>query len=136
MSGASIPDLAKSLEDYKNENESTIDATMGSLMEYFTEVVVDGEMRVDLSDRTTRSVLRADQNCFSFMEQDESYYGGAHGGSMITGMAFDVNTGVRIMLADIVKDAGKLKEIVAKQLDTVYGDIFYEDVYQDRKSVV
>lgn len=124
------PDLAKSLEDYKDENEGTIEATMGSLMENFTEVVAGGGMGVDLEDRTTRSVLRADQNYFSFMEQNESYYGGAHGGYMITGMTFDVNTGVRIMLADIIKDAGKLKEIVAKQLDTVYGDIFYEDVYQ------
>lgn len=130
------PGLAKSLEDYKNENEGTIEATMGSLMEYFTEVVVDGGMGVNLADRTTRSVLRADQNCFSFMEQNESYYGGAHGGSMITGMAFDVNTGARIMLDDIVKDAGKLKEIVAKQLDTVYGDIFYEDIYQTIDSYV
>lgn len=124
------PKLAKALADYKNENESTIETTMGSLMENFTDVVVNGGLGVDLEDKTTRSVLRADQSYFSFMEQNESYYGGAHGGYMITGMTFDVNTGARVTLSDIIKDAEKLKEIVAKQLDTVYGDIFYEDVYQ------
>ncbi|MDD7176579.1 MAG: RsiV family protein [Lachnospiraceae bacterium] len=124
------PKLAKALADYKNENESTIETTMGSLMENFTDVVVNGGLGVDLEDRTTRSVLRADQSYFSFMEQNESYYGGAHGGYMITGMTFDVNTGVRVTLSDLIKDAGKLKEIVAKQLDESYGDIFYEDVYQ------
>lgn len=129
-SAKDYPKLAKSLEDYKNENESTIETTMGSLMEYFTDFVENREMGVALEDRTTRSVLRADQSYFSFLEQNESYYGGAHGGYMITGMAFDVNTGVRVTLSDIIKDAGKLKEIVAKQLDEVYGDIFYEDVYQ------
>ena len=49
---------------------------------------------------------------------------------MITGMTFDVKTGARVTLSDVIKDAGKLKEIVAKQLDEVYGDIFYDDVYQ------
>lgn len=124
------PALAKALEDYKNENESTIETTMGSLMENFTDVVVNGGLGVDLEDRTTRSVLRADQSYFSFLEQNESYYGGAHGGYMITGMTFDVNTGVRVTLSDLIRDADRLKEIVAKQLDEVYGDIFYEDVYQ------
>ena len=124
------PNLAKALANYKNENESTIETTMGSLMENFTDVVVNGGVGVDLEDRTTRSVLRADQSYFSFMEQNESYYGGAHGGYMITGMTFDVKTGARVTLSDVIKDAGKLKEIVAKQLDEVYGDIFYDDVYQ------
>lgn len=50
MSGICIPDLAKSLEDYKDENEGTIEATMGSLMENFTEVVAGGGMGVDLED--------------------------------------------------------------------------------------
>ena len=103
------PKLAKALADYKNENESTIETTMGSLMENFTDVVVNGGLGVDLEDRTTRSVLRADQSYFSFMEQNESYYGGAHGGYMITAMTFDVNTGVRVTLSDLIKDAVNLK---------------------------
>ena len=124
------PDLAKSLEDLKNQNDRIVETTMDSLMENFTEVVVNGGIGANLEDKTTCSVLRADGSYFSFMEQNESYYGGAHGGYMITGMAFDVNTGERVSLSDIVKDADRLKEIVAKQLDEVYGDIFYEDVYQ------
>lgn len=124
------PNLAKSLEDYKNENESTIETTMGSLMENFTEVVVNGGMGVDLEDKTTRSVLRADQSYFSFMEQNESYYGGAHGGNMITGMTFDVNTGERVTLSDVVIDADGCKAVVAKLLDEHFGDIFYDDVHK------
>ena len=74
-SAKDYPKLAKSLEDYKNENESTIETTMGSLMEYFTDSVTDRAMGVSLSDKTMRSVLRADQSYFSFLEQNESYYG-------------------------------------------------------------
>ena len=124
------PKLAKALADYKNENESTIETTMGSLMENFNDVVVNGGVGVDLEDRTTRSVLRADQSYFSFMEQNESYYGGAHGGYMITGMTFDVNTGARVTLSDVVTDADECKDVVAKLLDEHFGDIFYDDVYK------
>ena len=71
-SAKDYPKLAKSLEDYKNENESTIETTMGSLMEYFTDSVTDRAMGVSLSDKTMRSVLRADQSYFSFLEQNGS----------------------------------------------------------------
>lgn len=124
------PKLAKALEDYKNENESTIETTMGSLMENFTDFVANRGMGVGLEDRTTRSVLRADQSYFSFMEQNESYYGGAHGGYMITGMTFDVNTGARVTLSDVVTDADECKAVVAKLLDEHFGDIFYDDVHK------
>lgn len=129
-SAKDYPKLAKSLEDYKNENESTIETTMGSLMEYFTDSVTDRAMGVSLSDKTMRSVLRADQSYFSFLEQNESYYGGAHGGYMITGMTFDVNTGARVTLSDVVIDADECKAVVAKLLDEHFGDIFYDDVYK------
>ncbi|MDD7640950.1 MAG: RsiV family protein [bacterium] len=129
-SAKDYPELAKALEAYKNENEDTIETTMGSLMEYFTDFVENREMGVALEDRTTRSVLRADQSYFSFLEQNESYYGGAHGGHMITGMTFDVNTGARVTLSDVVTDADACKAVVAKLLDEHFGDIFYDDVYK------
>lgn len=129
-SAKNYPELAKALADYKNENEGTVETTMGSLMENFTDVVVNGGEGTDLSDKTMRSVLRADQSYFSFLEQNESYYGGAHGGYMITGMTFDVNTGARVMLSDVVTDAEECKAVVAKLLDEHFGDIFYDDVYK------
>ena len=129
-SAKDYPNLAKSLEKLKTEYESMLDASMDSLMENFTEVVVDAGVSTNLADKTMRTVLRADHRFFSFLEQNECYLGGAHGSYLLNGVALDVNTGERVLLADVVKDTEKLKEIVAKQLDEVYGDIFYDNIYQ------
>ncbi|MBO5154383.1 MAG: DUF3298 domain-containing protein [Eubacterium sp.] len=129
-SAKAYPNLAKALEGLRDEHASVMETTMNSMMESFQEVVVEGGFGTDLLDRTTRTVERADGNYFSFVEQNESYYGGAHGGYMITGMTFDVNTGARVTLSDIVTDADECKAVVAKLLNDHFGDIFYDDVHK------
>lgn len=129
-SAKAYPNLAKTLEDLRDEHADVMETTMNSLMESFQEVVVDGGFGTDLSDRMTRTVERSDRDYFSFVEANESYYGGAHGGYMLTGMTFDVKTGERVILSDIVKDADEFKDVVAILLNDHFGDIFYDDVHK------
>ena len=71
-SAKAYPNLAKALEDLRDEHASVMETTMNSMMESFQEVVVEGGFGTDLSDRTTRTVERADGDYFSFEEKNKS----------------------------------------------------------------
>lgn len=68
---------------------------------------------------------------FSFYQQDYDYTGGAHGMPMWVGFTFDLNTGQRLLLPDVIGNSEEeLKEIVVRYFDDYMSqmpDAFWKD---------
>lgn len=75
-----------------------------------------------------------DGSYFSFVQQDEDYMGGAHGMPYWIGFTFDLETGDRLCLADIIGNSEEeLKAIVTKYFTQYIGenpDGFWEDALE------
>lgn len=72
-----------------------------------------------------------DGNYFSFTQVDYDYQGGAHGMPIWTGFTFDLQTGARLSLTDIIGNSEEeLKEIVTRHFSEYIGqapEAFWED---------
>ena len=68
---------------------------------------------------------------FSFYQQDYDYTGGAHGMPLWVGFTFDLNTGERLLLSDVIENSEEeLKEIVTRYFEDYMSqtpDGFWED---------
>lgn len=68
---------------------------------------------------------------FSFYQQDYDYTGGAHGMPFWVGFTFDLNTGERLLLSDVIENSEEeLKEIVTRYFEDYMSqtpDGFWED---------
>ena len=123
------PKLADTFRELKSQAEEAEQSAMDYLIQNLTEMNSYNDVSMDMMDKTDSMILRSDNKVFSFLESNESFYGGAHGSYYIGGQAYNVETGESIPLSDVIIDEDKMKEIVAQRLDADYGDIFFEDVY-------
>lgn len=97
--------LKKSLADYSDEEEALFRKEMEMEEEYAREnQKAFPEEFLFYSLKHEAKVLRADSKVFSFRMINSSYTGGAHGNSVVTGEAFDSQTGQRLELSDVVTD--------------------------------
>ncbi len=83
-------------------------------------------------------LVRADDSVLSYMSSAYSYTGGAHGGTTIAGATFDVRTGEKLALKDVVSDFDEFYDVVYKMLEEDQEDYFEEwrdtvhrDLYED-----
>lgn len=85
------------------------------LKEWYQENPPEGEVSVRAWGYTGRvmEVFYLDENYLSFMQYGYDDWGGAHGMPYRTGFTFDLNTGERLFLADVISNSEEeLKEIV------------------------
>ena len=72
-----------------------------------------------------------DGDRFSFYQQDYDYTGGAHGMPLWVGFTFDLHTGQRLLLSDVIGNSEEeLKEIVVRYFDACISEApgeFWED---------
>lgn len=123
------PELADALMQLKEQKEHNFDMATESLLDSHQFMIETESYPIDLTDYTECRVLRADNVLFSFIETNESYYGGAHGMYSVAGYAYDVETGKDLSFTDIVVDETKIRDLIAEKLDEEYGDIFFDDIY-------
>ena len=111
------PELAKALTDFTNEEKKNIEEQIKNfngkekIIGYnFVGIYENGKLR------------RADENvlslCFELYEDDNKDYKRTY-----TGVAFDVKTGKRLEISDVVKDTKKLSELIQNQAAEFSGDI-------------
>ena len=85
------------------------------------------------------SIQRADDRIFSFLDQEEWYSGGAHGGSYQRGVNMDAATGQILTLKDVAKDYDQVYAAVTEELARIdageedVGPLLFED-YKDTVS--
>ncbi len=125
---AKYPKLDKTLKEHKQTVNERMKTIMNELRTSYEEEA-DYAFYDSLEDDSAATILRADSQVFSWQDNYYGYAGGAHGYYSVAGFAFDVETGERIALADVVKDEAAFKKYVADTLDETYGDIFFSDVH-------
>lgn len=77
-----------------------------------------------------------DGDRFSFYQQDYDYTGGAHGMPMWVGLTFDLNTGERLLLSDVLENSEEeLREIVVRYFDACISEA-PEEFWEDALTVV
>lgn len=127
------PALAKSLDDINSSLKSDVEDTMKMLKEgYETDIEYDNYF-TPYEDVVDAKVARNDDLVFSWTENFSSYSGGAHGYYATSGIAFDPETGKKLLLSDVITDVDSFRKQIAEKLDAEYGDIFFSDIHETMK---
>ncbi|MCR5848700.1 MAG: RsiV family protein [Lachnospiraceae bacterium] len=124
-------ELSDSIKEYNKELEETLQTTFDGLLkdwnEYYSDVE-EGSYIPTLYEIVHMGVVRADKQVFSIAINDETYYGGAHGGNYPYGVTFDSQTGKQIALSDvIIKNDGLNKIIVDELYENYDKEIFFAE---------
>lgn len=137
------PRLAKTLEAEGKKADAESAGELKRLADNYFEMASSIDEWDDVSDdfspyeSTSKfHVLRADKNVLSILEDYISYEGGAHPYYATGGLSYDVDSGKKLLLSDVVTDEAafttKLKEkLVEKYSDTLlYDDM--DDYFADK----
>ena len=88
-----VSDFNSSVDSYNKDSEE-----QNKEMKKSAEENGDTYETIKYSDNVTVSVVRADNQVFSFKIYDYIYLGGAHGGTNVTGYTFDSKTGEQLTI--------------------------------------
>ena len=117
------PELAKALADASqtldSEQEAEFDRLIDKYMEFETS---DSEDYITYESSALSKVLRADKRVVSTLNNYYSYEGGAHGYYMVNGTAYDVESGKRLSISDVVKDEKDFTKKIQERLEEKYPD--------------
>lgn len=124
-SAKQYPELAKALEAYNQDYEKDTRNEYDTLIGAFEEGMNVGEYYADYIDLLEPTLFRADNKIFCAMEYYTTYTGGAHGYYGWYGITFDVTTGKKLSLSDVITiDEQSFKDIVSEELKAKYPDFF------------
>ncbi len=139
------PELKAGIEEYfnglvKNFN-SGIDE-MNAQAKQQNEDFGDDEYTVKYSDNISVEIMRRDNKLLSFVVNDYTFMGGAHGGGSYTGVNFDVATGKQITLDDLgdgdaIRSVSKdfILDTIATSSKEARGNLYSDDII-DYKEVI
>ena len=118
------PDLQDTLNEINLKTEKDKSEKLNELndkyLEYETLDNVDDIVRYE--DTNISKVLRADKNVLSVISNDYSFEGGAHGYYEVYGEAFDVETGTKLSLLDVITDKENFTLNLKERLMEKYKD--------------
>lgn len=120
--------LAVALEEMNKEKQVQADKEFEELcttakedIEMVPEFFIKHEYTADVT------VRRADKEFLSLLYDGYYYLGGVHGMNMFWGENFDVKTGKKLALEDVLTDMGGLPQIVREQLERHWSDVEFYD---------
>ena len=118
------PELKAAIDDYFSGVVSNFNDGIDEMNEEAkqqNEEMGDEEYEMKYSENITVDIQRRDNKVLSFILNDYTYMGGAHGGGTFMGVSFDVGTGEQITLDDL-GDADSIretsKEYILNTIDT------------------
>lgn len=76
--------------------------------------------------------VRADEKVFSFVQEEYTFLGGAHGSTVFSGYNYDPLTGRELEFDDVVKDTSNLPQIIFEELKEQNPDL--EDYFDEMSS--
>lgn len=102
----------------------------------------DSENTMKYSENITIDIKRRDNKLLSFVLNDYTFMGGAHGGGSYTGVNFDVATGKQITLDDLgdseaIRQTSKqyILDTIANSSEQARGNLYSDDII-DYKQVI
>ena len=126
----SYKELAEKLDTYYSDKEAELKETHKGFLQEIETMKEEGmeggfpmEYEIDHA-----GVIRADKQVFSIMEDQEVYYGGAHGGNGLAGINLNSQTGEEIELSDVITDMDGLASVITDVLYMDYDpEIFFAE---------
>ena len=119
-----FPELAAAIDSY---NADTLKGSESAIEEYSQtakqQYEDNQEYFMEYSDDYKVNFARVDDQVFSFISSYYGYSGGAHGYYGNDGVNFDVATGEKIKLSDVISDEDKLLEVLLEKLKTDYPEL-------------
>lgn len=94
------------------------------------------DMFFGYEDTQSLIIARADKNILSMFLSYYGYYGGAHGFYGIDGYTYDVNTGKKLKLADILTDADAFYNVAGKYVYSELLERIGEGLYPDAENII
>ncbi len=121
---AAYPELASALDQYNKEKQDIAVADKDSQLAAAKEQYqASPEMFSAYESKNSVFIRRADAEVLSLQEYGYSYAGGAHGYYGHSGTVFDVKTGKKIGLSEVVDDLPALSAYVAARVKELYPDL-------------
>lgn len=128
---AAYPALALALDTYgskmEEEHERMFEEESREIKDYIDTY---GYADYSYTNELNSFVLRADKVCFSVLECDYYYGGGAHGWSGYGGVNYDTQTGKELDASDVISDMDAFKEYY---VDAIMNQV--DDDYLARENV-
>ena len=122
------PELAKTLESLSAEKEKSGKENFETIVSEGYEWFYDSDWYEPFTSLESVKVVRADDMALSLLFCGYEYRGGMHGIEYFKGENYDVKTGERLKLTDIIKDKKELSKAVSAELARHYADVeFFED---------
>ena len=125
---AVYPQLAQALEAYNTKTQSDLTELFHTYCEGARTDRKTSSWEYEAAVETDIYVRRADEEVFSFMVNEYSYSGGAHGYYSFVGHNYRTATGEVISLSDVVKDDAQFRQVVEQKLRDKYGDYLEPDL--------
>jgi len=132
VSGEGYEKAASAIEDWNVIDLSVLDA----MAEEAAEVKKDFGYLMDYSDDTDIYVARADGAVISFKSSNYSYMGGAHGMSGLFGDTFDVESGEKISIDELMDNADGFKTFARKYIFDEIQEKYADDVFPEYESIL
>ncbi len=129
------PQLQAALEEYNRKEEADAEENSETMADYISEFTSNTDEEVDsdyfreLTYEATGTVIRADKQVFSLNIYRYYDFAGAHPTYYYTGANFDVSTGERLSIFDVIKDKEKFLAITEEKLKEEYTEA-YENAFQ------
>ncbi len=127
---ARYPKLAEALQSYGAEKSRAAEDTYQELWasaEEMRQAQQEEAAIPELTSETDTDIYRADSRVLSLLEHYTDYWGGAHGYYASYGTNFDVMTGKKLKLADVVTDMETFGEKVFTRLEEQYPDLGFSE---------
>lgn len=119
------------LYDYIEKRRAEFENTVRMDEEFLT-----GESMLYSYDSNIRDIKYFDNSRISFIQEDYEYLGGAHGFPIREAYVFDLTTGERLLLPDIISNTeDELKDIVTKYFSEII-DKAPDEFWPDAKETV
>lgn len=143
--GRRFPELKRALEQSAEEKAQNAEDTFAQLTESAAELYRqdsesglrgENDAAPELSSETRTEVFRADTTVLSFRESYTDYWGGAHGYYAYFGVNYEVQTGKKLALTDVVADMDAFADLVMEKLAAEYPDLEYLDSRENIRSQV
>lgn len=129
---AEYPILAEVFTDYNRQEDAASVSRMSGMTESYRELKEYREEDFILNAEKTTSVMRADSRIVSLYHNNYIDLGGAHPSYDYTGDTFDVESGKRLLLTDVVKDPEAFFDLLDEKLQEEYEEIYpYMESFAD-----
>ena len=118
-----FPELQKTLEKDTKDYADNAKNVLTELTSYAEEAIEEGHYYSENIDYIDPEIRRADTTVLSIFRSYENYSGGVHGYYAYGGDNYDVQSGKKLTLADVIVNMDSFKATVTEKISAQYPDV-------------